>query len=233
MQNNELNLSNIQGYLPKSNYIEYNNNHHKYAILDLSSHILKLASKSFNEVCKLIGPDVKADAPFKSICAILLIDGSCYISNIRKIINFYILCSYAVAFHLLEINYGIAVVADGKFKIIIKQFEEPHSFEILERVYECLKIRRFRDNLSNDVYATQEYSIKLVQIPLISNTNRGDLAIQFLNWDKLNENEKQEVEKLTAIVKSKNVFRDMSNVAKLMPGEVTKKVKEKMVFYLE
>ena len=82
-QNNELNLSNIQGYLPKSNYIEYNNNHHKYAILDLSSHILKLASKSFNEVCKLIGPDVKADAPFKSICAILLIDGSCYIYKVK------------------------------------------------------------------------------------------------------------------------------------------------------
>ena len=89
-------------------------------------------------------------------------------------------------------------------------------------------IDKFRDNLSNDIYALQEYSIKLVQIPLISNTNRGDLAIQFLNWDKLSENERQDVEKLTAIVKSKNIFRDMSNVAKLMPGEVTKKVKEKI-----
>ena len=54
-------------------------------------------------------------------------------------------------------------------------------------------IDKFRDNLSNDIYATQEYSIKLVQIPIVSNTNKSDLAIQFLNWDKLSDEEKKKL----------------------------------------
>jgi len=60
---------------------------------------------------------------------------SLYDNSIRKIINFYILCSYAVAFHLLEINYGIAVVADGKFKIIIKQFNKLAALEPSQSVH--------------------------------------------------------------------------------------------------
>ena len=110
---------------------------------------MQLSNITFNEASKIIGPDTKMDIPFNKMCIILLIDGSCYISIKRKILNFYILCSYSIICNLLEIPYGISVIADGKFKIILKQFEEPHSFDILEKVYECLMIRRFRDNLSN------------------------------------------------------------------------------------
>lgn len=103
---------------------------------------MQLSIKTFNEASKIIGPDLTTDIPFKIICAILLKDGSCYISNKKKLINFYILYSYAIVFNLLEISYGIAVIADGKYKIIFKQFEEPHSFDIFEKVYECLMLRR-------------------------------------------------------------------------------------------
>ena len=147
-QNTELNSANIQGYIPKNHLIGLKNKNISYKILELSSYIMQLSNKTFNEVSTLIGPDTIADIPFKKIIVIFLIDGSCYINLKRKIINFYILCSYSLTCHLLGISYGIAVIADGKFKIILKQFEEPHSFEILEKVYECLMIRRFRDNLS-------------------------------------------------------------------------------------
>ena len=148
-ENNHISLLNIDGYLPEDISKNYKNRVMEYPILRLSNYFLKLASKIFNEVSKLVGPDTKTDILFNKTCVILLIDNSCYINKYKKLENFHLLCSFSIALNLLEIPYGIAVIADGKFKVILKQFEEPHSYEILEKVYECLMIRRFRDNLSN------------------------------------------------------------------------------------
>ena len=135
-ENDKLNLSNIEGYLPR-NIQDNKNDKIDYPILKLSDYLLKLANEIINEVSKLVGPDLETDILFKKMCVILLIDSSCYINNKKKVFNFYILCSFAIALHLLEIPYAISVIADGKFKIILKQFEDQHSFEILEKVYEC------------------------------------------------------------------------------------------------
>lgn len=92
-------------------------------------------------------------------------------------------------------------------------------------------INKYRDSLSDDVYNSQEYSIKLVQIPVVSNASKNDIAIQFISWDKLTEEEKREVNKVTTLIKTKNIFRDMSNVDRLMPGMAVKKIKEKIKSY--
>ena len=144
-----ISLSNVDGYLPKDITRNKKNIAMQYPILELTNYFLILASKMFNEVSKLVGPDTKTDVLFNETCAILLIDNSCYINKHKKIYNFLLLCSFSIALNILEIPYGIAVVADGKFKVILKQFEDPHLFENFEKVYECLMIRRFRDNLSN------------------------------------------------------------------------------------
>ena len=86
-------------------------------------------------------------------------------------------------------------------------------------------INKYRDSLADDVYNSQEYSIKLVQIPVVSNASKNDIAIQFISWDKLTEEEKREVNKVTTLIKTKNIFRDMSNVDRLMPGMAVKKIK--------
>jgi len=148
-EGNHISLLNADGYLPQDNSKNNKNKVMEYPILRLSNYFLKLASGMFNEVSKLVGPDTTTDILFNKTCVILLIDNSCYINKYKKIENFHLLCSFSIALNLLEIPYGIAVIADGKFKVILKQFEEPHSFEILEKVYECLMLRRFRDNLSN------------------------------------------------------------------------------------
>ena len=88
-------------------------------------------------------------------------------------------------------------------------------------------VDKFRDNIPIDVYNEQEYSVKLVQIPLVSNTNKGDLAIQFLNWKNLNEEQKEMVDKLTVIVKDNPIMKEVSNISKKMPGEIVKIIKEK------
>jgi hypothetical protein len=148
-EGNNISLPNIDGYFPKdiSNY--YGNTVIQYPISKLSNYFLKLSSSMFNEVSKLVGPDTKYDILFNKTCILLLIDNSCYINKYNKIENFHLLCSFSIALNSLEIPYRIVIVADGKFKVILKQFEDPYSFEILEKVYECLMIRRFRDHLSN------------------------------------------------------------------------------------
>ena len=46
-------------------------------------------------------------------------------------------------------------------------------------------IEKYRSNLTEEVFNSQEYSIKLIQIPKISNTNRNDLAMEFVREDEL------------------------------------------------
>lgn len=46
-------------------------------------------------------------------------------------------------------------------------------------------IDKYRTDLDQEVFDSQEYSIKLLQIPKISNTNRCDLAVEFVNWNTI------------------------------------------------
>lgn len=86
-------------------------------------------------------------------------------------------------------------------------------------------IEKYRSSLPDNVFESQEYSIKLLQIPKISNTNRSDLAIEFVRWDELSEEDKEAYQKITAIVKDKKIKVEAINVGKLKPSEVVKRIK--------
>ena len=88
-------------------------------------------------------------------------------------------------------------------------------------------IKKYRDHIRDDVFESQEYSIKLIQIPKISNTNKSDLAVEFVNWSSLSEEDKEKYDQLTAIVKDKVVKVEAVNIGKLKPGQVLSKVKER------
>jgi len=87
-------------------------------------------------------------------------------------------------------------------------------------------VERYRNTLDEAVYNSQEYSIKLIQIPKITNTNRADAAIEFVKWDALNEDDKAAYERLTVLVKDKTVRVEASNVGRLKASEVVKKVND-------
>lgn len=87
-------------------------------------------------------------------------------------------------------------------------------------------IEKFRLNIKEDVFNTQEFSIKLIQLPKISNTTRNDLAIEFVNWNSISEEDKKSYEKLTALIKDKVQKTEVINPAKLKPGAVVKFIKE-------
>ena len=84
-------------------------------------------------------------------------------------------------------------------------------------------IKNYRFSLSEEVSNSQEYSIKLIQIPRISNTNRNDLAVRFVREDELDP---ETFEQITAIIKDKRVLVEAKNAGKLLPGKVVEKVKE-------
>ena len=87
-------------------------------------------------------------------------------------------------------------------------------------------VEKYRNTLDDDTYNSQEYSIKLIQIPKISNTNRADAAVEFVRWDALSDEDKAAYEKLNVIIKDKTVKIEAANVGRLKPSEVVKRVNE-------
>ena len=70
-----------------------------------------------------------------------------YIKDEKKLFNMFILCAITMALNSLNIYYSIGLFGDEKFKVILKQFEEKHSLSVLQKVYECLMLKRWRSSL--------------------------------------------------------------------------------------
>ncbi|UAB75215.1 DUF3644 domain-containing protein [Mesoflavibacter sp. SCSIO 43206] len=106
------------------------------------------------------------------------------------------------------------------------------SKKLLSKEIKELKyfIETYRNSLSEDIFNTQEYSIKLVQVPKISNTNRNDLAIEFVNWNSVSESDKKSYDKVTAIIKDKVVKKEAINPGKRKPSDVISKVNSEIDF---
>lgn len=108
------------------------------------------------------------------------------------------------------------------------------SKQLLSNEYKDLIefIKKYREHIRDEIFVSQEYSIKLIQIPKITNTNKNDLAVEFVNWNAISEDDKDKYEKLTAIVKDKVIKREAVNIGKLKPGQVLAKIKDKIDFAL-
>lgn len=101
--------------------------------------------------------------------------------------------------------------------------------ELLSKDMKDIKkyIDKYKTDLSDDVYNSQEYSVKLLQIPKVSNTNRSDLSIEFVNWNELNAEDRENYNKVTTIIKDKIVKQNVLNVNMMKPIDVRNAVKEK------
>lgn len=87
-------------------------------------------------------------------------------------------------------------------------------------------VEKYRQNLEDDIYNSLEYSIKLIQIPKISNTNRSDAAVEFVKWNELSEEDKEAYEQISVLIKDKKVTVEAANVGRLKPTVVVNKVNE-------
>lgn len=98
--------------------------------------------------------------------------------------------------------------------------------------HDALEITKFvnayRESLTDDEYNSQEYSVKLIQIPKVSNTNRADLAIEFVQWNDLNDDDKEAYEHIRTIIKDRRVKVPVANAQRNKPSEVVAKVNSKL-----
>lgn len=95
--------------------------------------------------------------------------------------------------------------------------------QLLQEVQEIKDfIDKYRTSLHQDVFDSQEYSVKFLIVPKISNTNRGDLAIEFVKAESLSS---EDYEKITAIVKDKKIVKEAVNVKRHKPAQVVKLIR--------
>lgn len=87
-------------------------------------------------------------------------------------------------------------------------------------------VEKYRNSLDDDTFNSLQYSVKLIQIPKISNTNRADAAVEFVRWDTLSYEDKEAYEQLTVIIKDKTVRVEAANVGRIKPKEVVRRVNE-------
>ena len=80
-------------------------------------------------------------------------------------------------------------------------------------------VHKYRNSLEADVFSSQKFSIKLLQVPKVSNTSRADLAVEFVPLSQIEEDINL-YEQVAVIVKDKRILREGLNVGRLKPKAV-------------
>ena len=96
-------------------------------------------------------------------------------------------------FNSLEIPYSVVIFADYKFQYVIKQFEEEHSEYIIQRIFDCMMVERFRTRIADACYfineKIQNKSKDYKAVFIISNGVEPKLSIGE-QWEQLFNKEK-------------------------------------------
>ena len=58
-------------------------------------------------------------------------------------------CALTTVFYSLEIPYLISVVGDSGFKVVLKELDEEHSIESLQKALDCIFIKRCNTNIAS------------------------------------------------------------------------------------
>lgn len=89
-------------------------------------------------------------------------------------------------------------------------------------------VKAYRNTLSDEDYSAQEFSIKLIQIPKISNASRSNAAIEFVRWDELSDEDKTAYQQIAVIIKDKTVKVAAANIKRYKATSVVKEVNKKL-----
>ena len=116
-----------------------------------------------------------------------------------------------------------------QFSMLRNEEQKQSNKRVLSREMSDLTsfIENFRSKVSNEDYGSLEYSVKLIQIPKLSGGSRNDLAVEFLNWNKLSPEEQKEVSKINAIIRETTVTRIAKNHDCLKAMAVVSKIQLK------
>jgi hypothetical protein len=85
-------------------------------------------------------------------------------------------------------------------------------------------IKSYRSSISTETLSSGEYSFKAFLIQVANHQAKNTLPIQFVAYDKLDEGQKTNVNRVAALVKNKFVQVAVTNKDLLKPGVVVEKV---------
>ena len=82
-------------------------------------------------------------------------------------------------------------------------------------------IEKYRSSITTDVLKSGEYAFKAFLIQVSNHKSKDVLPIQFYPYDKMTDEEKRSVDRITALVKLKTI--PVGNMNKLKPKDVVAK----------
>ena len=150
---NLLFLDNVKEYLEENSKEEIQYELKK--LIDLSIPITKKLIKEIS--IEIYNKGIK----FNNLEINILFDCARIIDIYHKYIYFILIIGLTNALSSLEIDYRFAVVGDCQFKAIIKDFNEQHSEKVIKRIFECIKIQRYRTNIASCIKVALDYFPKL------------------------------------------------------------------------
>lgn len=89
-------------------------------------------------------------------------------------------------------------------------------------------IHSYRSAISTDVIKSGKFAFKAFLIQVANHNSKDALPIQFFQYDKLDENEKKDVERVAALVKEKLKKVKVRNLDGMLPKEVVERVQSKL-----
>ena len=107
-----------------------------------------LSCKIFSEVSQL---NLLQEIPFKNLEINILLDCSRTIEDNEKFYVILQVCALTTVFHALEVPYLISVIGENGFKVVLKDLDDEHSLENLQKVLDCIFIKRGETNIASCV----------------------------------------------------------------------------------
>ena len=120
--------------------------------------VLNLYQRGMSLAHKITKNLSEKSIPFSHISVNLLLDCSGFINIKNKLKQFVIVCGITNALNLVNISYAITIVGDSQFECTLKHFDEEHSMENLQKVLDCLFIKRFIGKSANAVQYALKYT---------------------------------------------------------------------------
>lgn len=112
-------------------------------------------------------------------------------------------------------------------RVVTKEQRQAQKNMMSSEVQDLISyIDKYRRELSEEVFNSQEYSVKLIVIPKVASATRNDLSVEFIKWETLSPEDQEVVQKLHSIIKDKIVRVEAINAGRHRPSIVVKKIKE-------
>ena len=131
----------LKELLKESIKIDENSNIHK--LLESSTF---LSDRIFSFISNL---NLIEEIPYKNLEVNILLDCARTIGDIEKLYVMLQVCSLTTVLYSLEIPYLISVVGDSGFKVVLKELDEEHSIENLQKALDCIFIKRSDTNIAS------------------------------------------------------------------------------------